>query len=114
LSSFFAARVSPSWRRVAYIHLRVIALYEQGIAIAPVLADLGKGQEFGDAATHGRAERAVLDLLTSGNPAATGNCPCWPSDRDGPVGIDSERSRADSPGPLSPARPPAAAVEELF
>jgi hypothetical protein len=30
------------------------------------LPDLGKGQEFGDAATHGRAERAVLDLLTAG------------------------------------------------
>jgi DNA topoisomerase IB len=32
-------------------------------ATVPALADLGKDQEFGDAATHGRAERAVLGLL---------------------------------------------------
>jgi DNA topoisomerase I len=58
--------------RASYIDPRVITLYEEGATIAPALADLGKGQEFGDAATHGRAERAVLDLLTSGNPAGAG------------------------------------------
>ena len=51
--------------RASYIDPRVIARYEKGNTIAPALAELGKGQEFGDAATHGRAERAVLDLLSS-------------------------------------------------
>jgi hypothetical protein len=32
------------------------------VTIASALPDIGKGQEFGDA-THGRAKRAVLDLL---------------------------------------------------
>jgi hypothetical protein len=29
-----------------------------------MLTDLGQDQEFGDVATNGRAEQAVLDLLT--------------------------------------------------
>jgi DNA topoisomerase IB len=58
---------TPAVARASYIDPRVITLYEQGVTIAPALADLGKGQAFGDAATHGRAERAVLGLLTSGN-----------------------------------------------
>ena len=56
---------TPAVARASYIDPRVIALYEEGITIAPALPDLGKGQEFGDAATHGRAERAVLGLLTA-------------------------------------------------
>jgi DNA topoisomerase IB len=63
---------TPAVARASYIDPRIIALYEQGVTIAPALADLGHGQEFGRAATHGRAERAVLELLTSGNPAGTG------------------------------------------
>jgi hypothetical protein len=39
-------------------------LYEKGMTIAPALADLGKGREFGDVATRGHAERAVLKLIT--------------------------------------------------
>ena len=58
---------TPAVARASYIDPRVITLYEHGVTIAPALADLGQGQEFGDAATHGRAERAVLGLLTSGN-----------------------------------------------
>jgi DNA topoisomerase IB len=64
---------TPAVARASYIDPRVIELYEEGITIAPALADLGKGQEFGGAATHGRAERAMLDLLTSGNNAGKGN-----------------------------------------
>jgi len=56
---------TPAVARASYIDPRVIALYEEGVTIAPALPDLGKGQEFGDAATHGRAERAVLELLTT-------------------------------------------------
>jgi DNA topoisomerase IB len=55
---------TPAVARASYIDPRVIALYEKGVTIALALPDLGQGQEFGDAATHGRAERAVLDLLT--------------------------------------------------
>jgi DNA topoisomerase I len=64
---------TPAVARASYIDPRVIARYEKGITIASALPDLGKGQEFGDAATHGRAERAVLDLLTSGKAPTRAN-----------------------------------------
>jgi DNA topoisomerase-1 len=51
--------------RASYIDPRVIRLYEQGITIAPILADLGRGQEFGDVATKGTAERAVLKIISA-------------------------------------------------
>ena len=38
--------------------------YEEGRTIASVQADLGKGRDFGDVATQGHAERAVLKLIT--------------------------------------------------
>jgi DNA topoisomerase IB len=56
---------TPAVARASYIDPRVIALYERGITIAPALADLGKDQDFGDMATKGHAERAVLKLITS-------------------------------------------------
>jgi DNA topoisomerase IB len=59
---------TPAVARASYIDPRIIARYEEGVTIAGSLAELGKGQEFGGAATHGGAERAVLDLLTSGKP----------------------------------------------
>ena len=55
---------TPAVARASYIDPRVIAMYEEGTTIAPMLADLGKGQEFGDVATNGHAERAVLKMLT--------------------------------------------------
>jgi DNA topoisomerase IB len=55
---------TPAVARASYIDPRVIGLYEQGITIAPTLTDLGQGREFGDVATRGHAERAVLTLLT--------------------------------------------------
>lgn len=61
---------TPAVARASYIDPRVIALYEKGITIARVLLDLGKDREFGDVATRGHAERAVLKLLT-GHPGAT-------------------------------------------
>jgi DNA topoisomerase IB len=54
---------TPAVARASYIDPRVIALYEKGITIAPALADLGKGRNFGDVATKGHAERAVLKLI---------------------------------------------------
>jgi DNA topoisomerase IB len=56
---------TPAVARASYIDPRIITLYEEGVTIAPVLADLGEGQHFGDVATKGPAERAVLRLLTS-------------------------------------------------
>jgi DNA topoisomerase IB len=61
---------TPAVAPASYIDPQVIARYEKGVTIASALPDLGKGQEFGDAATHGRAERAVLGLLTNGKPPA--------------------------------------------
>jgi DNA topoisomerase IB len=55
---------TPAVARASYIDPRIIELYEQGVTIAPVLANLGKGQDVGDMATKGHAERAVLRLLT--------------------------------------------------
>jgi DNA topoisomerase I len=56
---------TPAVARASYIDPRVITRYEEGITIASSLADLGKGQEFGDVATKGHAERAVLKLLSA-------------------------------------------------
>jgi DNA topoisomerase IB len=56
---------TPAVARGSYIDPRVIARYEDGITIASSLADLGQGQEFGDVATKGRAEEALLKLLSS-------------------------------------------------
>ena len=58
---------TPAVARASYIDPRVITHYEEGITIASSLADLGKGQEFGDVATKGHAERAVLKMLSSGS-----------------------------------------------
>jgi len=55
---------TPAVARASYIDPRVIALYERDITIAPALRDLGKGTEFGEMATQGQAERAVIRLLT--------------------------------------------------
>jgi DNA topoisomerase IB len=55
---------TPAVARASYIDPRIISLYERGITIAPTLTELGEGQEFGDVATNGQAEQAVLKLLT--------------------------------------------------
>src|SRR5690348_12591225 len=56
---------TPAVARASYIDPRVIELYESGITIAPALRDLGRNSEFGDLATRGAAERAVVRMLTS-------------------------------------------------
>jgi DNA topoisomerase IB len=55
---------TPAVARRSYIDPRVIALYHDGVTIAPTLARLGEDRDFGELATRGQAERAVLDLLT--------------------------------------------------
>ena len=54
---------TPAVARASYIDPRVIELYQHGITIAAVLGGLGEGCEFGDLATKGRAESAVVKLL---------------------------------------------------
>jgi DNA topoisomerase IB len=56
---------TPAVARASYIDPRIIELYEQGITIAPVLRDLGSESGFGELATQGKAERAVVRLLTA-------------------------------------------------
>jgi DNA topoisomerase IB len=55
---------TPAVARASYIDPRVIERYESGITIAPALRDLGRNSEFGDLATRGAAERAVVRMLT--------------------------------------------------
>jgi DNA topoisomerase IB len=56
---------TPAVARASYIDPRVIDLYQDGRTIAAALGELGKDTDFGDLATRGRAEQAVLDLLAS-------------------------------------------------
>lgn len=52
---------TPAVARASYVDPRVIELYEHGHTIAPILAHLGAGTE--TLATHGEAEKAVIELL---------------------------------------------------
>jgi DNA topoisomerase IB len=54
---------TPAVARSSYIDPRVIARYRDGTTIAPELARLGEDRAFGELATHGQAEQAVLKLL---------------------------------------------------
>jgi DNA topoisomerase IB len=56
---------TPAVARASYIDPRVIDLYQDGCTIASALGELGQDSDFGDLATRGRAEKAVLDLLAS-------------------------------------------------
>ena len=55
--------------RASYIDPRVIDRYEAGHTIAATLGVLGQDSHFGDLATTGRAEAAVVKLLAR-NPRA--------------------------------------------
>jgi DNA topoisomerase IB len=54
---------TPAVARASSIDPRIIELYEDGFTIASVLGDLGKNRDFGDLATGGPAEAAVVKLL---------------------------------------------------
>ena len=58
---------TPAVARASYIDPRVIEFYEEGTTIAAALGLLGQQSEFGELATQGAAEAAVLRLL-SGSP----------------------------------------------
>ena len=54
---------TPTVARASYVDPRLIDLYEDGVTIEPALRQLGEGASFGEPATHGAIERAVLELL---------------------------------------------------
>ena len=57
---------TPTVARASYVDPRVIEAYERGRTIAGALTELGADVDFGQLATHGTVERAVLDLLRAG------------------------------------------------
>ena len=56
---------TPTVARASYVDPRVIDLFEDGTTVEPALSELGAEASFGQPATHGAVERAVLDLLRS-------------------------------------------------
>ncbi|MEV0423340.1 hypothetical protein [Streptosporangium canum] len=54
---------TPAVARASYVDPRVIEAYEKGRTIARALAELGADAGFGQPATHGGVERAVVSLL---------------------------------------------------
>ncbi len=54
---------TPAVARASYIDPRVADRYEHGKTIASVLGELGSSSDYGQLATEGSAERAVLRLL---------------------------------------------------
>jgi DNA topoisomerase IB len=54
---------TPAVCRSSYIDPRVIDLYDDGFTIATSLERLGADGDFGQPATHGTVEAAVLRLL---------------------------------------------------
>jgi DNA topoisomerase IB len=56
---------TPAVARAPYIDPRVIDRYEHGATISRMVADLGRDAEFGDLATAGSAEKALLSLLAN-------------------------------------------------
>jgi DNA topoisomerase IB len=60
---------TPAVARASYIDPRIIEHYEAGHTISGVLGELGASSEFGELATEGRAEKAVLRLLATASAA---------------------------------------------
>jgi DNA topoisomerase IB len=56
---------TPAVCRSSYIDPRVIDLYDDGVTVSRALGRLGADADFGQPATHGQVEAAVLRMLTS-------------------------------------------------
>jgi DNA topoisomerase IB len=54
---------TPAVCRSSYIDPRIIDLYDDGLTVHPALERLGADADFGQPATHGQIEAAVLELL---------------------------------------------------
>jgi DNA topoisomerase-1 len=61
---------TPAVCRASYIDPRIIDRYAAGVTIADALHRLGRDAEFGQLATQGAIEEAVLDLLDDAPPAS--------------------------------------------
>jgi DNA topoisomerase IB len=70
---------TPAVCRSSYIDPRVIDLYDDGTTIAPSLERLGAEADFGQPATHGQIEAAVLRLLRKPATAARRRRPTSPA-----------------------------------
>ena len=62
---------TPAVCRSSYIDPRMIDLYDDGVTVARSLERLGDGAAFGQPATHGQVEAAVLRLLRGPRRAAS-------------------------------------------
>ena len=71
---------TPAVCRSSYIDPRVIDLYDDGTTIAAALERLGAEADFGQPATHGQIEAAVLRLLRRAPSAAKRRKPSSPAD----------------------------------
>ncbi|NUO97687.1 MAG: DNA topoisomerase IB [Nonomuraea sp.] len=54
---------TPTVARASYVDPRVVEAYDQDRTIAAVLTELGADTDYGQLATHGTVERAVIDLI---------------------------------------------------
>ncbi|NUW36391.1 DNA topoisomerase IB [Nonomuraea sp. SMC257] len=54
---------TPTVARESYVDPRVVQAYERGRTVAPALTELAAEADFGQLATHGAVERAVIDLI---------------------------------------------------
>ncbi len=61
---------TPAVARTSYVDPRVVDLFEDGVTIEPMLRRLGDGAGFGEPATHGAVERAVLEMLRKPPPSS--------------------------------------------
>ena len=70
---------TPAVCRSSYIDPRIIDLYDDGTTIATALERLGAEADFGQPATHGQIEAAVLRLLRRPATAARRRRPTSPA-----------------------------------
>jgi DNA topoisomerase IB len=61
---------TPTVCRTSYIDPRIVDAYNDGVTIGPALHRLADGTQFGQLATQGPIEKAVLNLLASRSEAA--------------------------------------------
>ncbi len=70
---------TPAVCRSSYIDPRVLDLYDDGVTVASSLERLGAEADFGQPATHGMVEAAVLRLLRRPAKASSRRRPTSPA-----------------------------------
>ncbi|MFP5346121.1 MAG: DNA topoisomerase IB [Actinomycetes bacterium] len=61
---------TPAVARTSYVDPRVVDLFDDGVTIEPALRQIGDGAAFGEPATHGAIEEAVLEMLSQPPPSS--------------------------------------------